>query len=76
MIDSTHCMTQYGFLVTTLTVNHEAHEVLPVAILYSSHENEETYKAFFAAIKKRAKDMKDSVFMPDDATACLVEYFW
>lgn len=62
-------MTQYGFLLSTLMVNDEAHEGLPVAILYSSCENEETFKAFFAAVKERAKDVKASVFMSDDAPA-------
>lgn len=69
MIDSTHGTNQYGFQLTTILVNDDLHEGLPVATLFSLRTSAEALQPFFAEIKKRLPNFKTKVFMSDDTNS-------
>ncbi|GFT87474.1 uncharacterized protein NPIL_184221 [Nephila pilipes] len=69
MIDSTHGTNKYGFLLTTLMLNDENHEDLPVAILYSNRVCCQVLELFFKGIKERLPSLKPKIFMSDDDPA-------
>ena len=69
MIDSTHGMNHYGIQLTTLLVIDGDYEGFPVAFLYSSKTDKETFIIFFNEIKKRVPNLSPKFLMSDDYPA-------
>ncbi|GFT03759.1 uncharacterized protein NPIL_644841 [Nephila pilipes] len=60
MIDSTDGTNQYGFQMTTLILHDENHQLMPVAIIFSSRVATEILVPFFSAIKKKVPCFKSA----------------
>ncbi|GFS76125.1 uncharacterized protein NPIL_367091 [Nephila pilipes] len=69
MIDSTHGTNEYGFQMTTLMVQDENHQGMPVAILFSSRVATEILVPFFGAIKKKVPGFKTNFLLSDDTNS-------
>ncbi|XP_055927991.1 uncharacterized protein LOC129959193 [Argiope bruennichi] len=70
MLDSTHGTNQYGFQLTTILVNDDNHEGIPVATLFSTRVACETFEPFFKAIKLKLKeDFKTKLILTDDTNS-------
>lgn len=69
MIDCTHGMNQYGFQLTTLMVNDENLEGMPIATLFSSRVACETFEPFFQSIKNKLPDFKTKLLLSDDTNS-------
>ena len=69
MIDSTHGTNQYDFQLTTVLVNDENHEGIPVAVLFSSRVACENFEPFFQAIKDKIPEFKTNLLLTDDTNS-------
>lgn len=66
LVDSTHCTTQYDFLLTTVHVLDEYEEHVPVAWAISNWEDAEVMEIFFKSLKDRCgQDIQTDIFMSD-----------
>lgn len=64
-IDSTHEMTSHGHYLTTVVVQSERREGIPVAFCISRHRSTATWKRFFSAIRQVAGPISCSSFISD-----------
>ena len=66
--DSTHCTTQYGFLLISLFVIDEFQEAIPIAWAISNREDVSVLQIFMQELRNSCnQDIKTNVFMSDMA---------
>ena len=68
-VDATHGTISYDFQLTTVLVNDDYDEGIPVAWLISNRETADVLRVFFSSIRNKCGDVKTEIFMSDDAKA-------